>query len=119
MPDKDMAITKWVDTESCPGVGRHGATGGCWCMWWRQTRAEFRRMHSEPNRPAFKAILESGIIPGLLAYVDGEPVEWCAGEPRGSYPALDRSRILARVDEKEVWWVPCFFASPKISGAGA
>ena len=75
-------------------------------------------MHGEPNRMAFKAIVESGIVPGLLAYVDGEPVGWCAVEPRGSYPTLDRSRILARVDEKEVWSVPCFYVAKDFRGRG-
>lgn len=75
-------------------------------------------MHGEPNRMAFKAIVESGIVPGLLAYVDGEAVGWCAVEPRGSYPTLDRSRILARVDEKEVWSVPCFYVAKDFRGTG-
>jgi GNAT superfamily N-acetyltransferase len=107
---------RWTDLEKL--FGKRGATGGCWCMWWRQTRAEFSRMHGEPNRMAFKAIVESGIVPGLLAYVDGEPVGWCAVEPRGSYPTLDRSRILARVDEKEVWSVPCFYVAKDFRGRG-
>jgi GNAT superfamily N-acetyltransferase len=98
---------RWNDLEKL--FGKHGAAGGCWCMWWRQTRAEFSRQHGESNRTAFKAIVESGIVPGLLAYSDREPVGWCAVEPRKSYPALDRSKTLARVDDEPVWSVPCFY----------
>lgn len=98
--------------------GKHGAAGGCWCMWWRQTRAEFNRQRGEPNRIAFRTIVEPGIVPGLLAYSDGEPVGWCAVEPRESYPALDRSRTLARVDCEPVWSIPCFYVARHFRGRG-
>ncbi len=107
---------RWDELERL--FGKHGATGGCWCMWWRQTRAEFNRQHGEPNRIAFRAIVESGIVPGLLAYSDGEPVGWCAVEPRESYPTLDRSRTLARVDCEPVWSIPCFYVARHFRGKG-
>jgi hypothetical protein len=31
---------------------------------------------------------ESRTTSGLVAYLDGEPVGWCAVEPRNSYPRL-------------------------------
>jgi hypothetical protein len=98
---------RWDDLEKL--FGKHGASGGCWCMWWRQTRAEFSRQHGESNRLAFKAIVESGVVPGILAYSSREPVGWCAVEPRESYPSLDRSRVLARVDDESVWSITCFY----------
>lgn len=107
---------RWNELERL--FGKHGAAGGCWCMWWRQTRAEFNRQRGEPNRVAFRTIVESGIIPGLLAYSDGEPVGWCAVEPRESYPALNRSRILARVDCEPVWSIPCFYVARHLRGRG-
>lgn len=107
---------RWNELERL--FGKHGASGGCWCMWWRQTRAEFNRQRGEPNRIAFRTIIESGIVPGLLAYSDGEPVGWCAVEPRDSYPALDRSRALARVDCEQVWSTPCFYVARHFRGRG-
>jgi proteasome-associated ATPase len=41
---------------------------------------------------------ESGTTSGLVAYLDGEPVGWCAVEPRTAYPRLLRS---TRVKAKE------------------
>ncbi|MEK7315227.1 MAG: GNAT family N-acetyltransferase, partial [Candidatus Eisenbacteria bacterium] len=61
------------------------------------------------NRSAFRSVVRGGAEPGLLAYADGEPVGWCAVAPREAYPALDRSRVLAPVDDKPVWSVTCFF----------
>lgn len=87
-------------------------------MWWKQTRAEFSRQHGEPNRVAFKAIVDSGVVPGLLAYSDSQPVGWCAIEPRESYPTLDRSRILGRVDDAPVWSITCFYINRRFRGRG-
>jgi GNAT superfamily N-acetyltransferase len=54
-------------------------------------------------------IIESGEIPGLLAYRDGKPVGWCSVQPRRAFPVLDRSRVLKAVDDRPVWSVVCFF----------
>ncbi|MEK7347994.1 MAG: GNAT family N-acetyltransferase [Candidatus Eisenbacteria bacterium] len=98
---------RWNDAEAL--FGPRGACGGCWCMAWRLSRAEFARGKGEGNRRAFRALVRGGAEPGLLAYADGVPVGWCAVAPRNAYPALDRSRVLAPVDDKPVWSVTCFF----------
>jgi GNAT superfamily N-acetyltransferase len=97
----------WPDLEAL--FGARGACGGCWCMTWRLTRAEYERNRGEPNRRAFQQIVASGTPVGLLAYVESEPVGWCAIAPRDEFPTLDRSRILKRIDELPVWSVVCFF----------
>lgn len=98
---------RWVDLEKL--FGQHGASGGCWCMWWRLPRSEFMRNCGERNKEAFKSIVDSGKAPGILAYVKGQPVGWCAIASRKTFPKLERSRILKRVDNKPVWSVVCFF----------
>lgn len=80
-------------------------------MWWRQSRAEFARRKGAANKRAFRALVDSGAVPGLLGYLEGRPVAWCALQPREAYPALARSRVLAPVDERPVWSVPCFFVA--------
>ena len=50
-----------------------------------------------------------GEEPGILAYVDGVALGWCAIQPREAYPALARSRIFKPVDTQPVWSVTCFF----------
>jgi GNAT superfamily N-acetyltransferase len=80
-------------------------------MYWRQSRRQFEQQHGEPNRLAMKALVDAGIIPGLLAY-DGEvPVGWCSVAPREDFPTLARSRILKPVDDQPVWSVVCFFVA--------
>lgn len=110
-------ITKrWVDLEAL--FGEHGACGGCWCMWWRLKRSEFERQKGEGNRMALKAIVDSGEVPGILAYAKGQPVGWCAVAPREAYPTLERSRTLKRVDDKPVWSIVCFFIAKPFRGKG-
>ncbi|MBU0616992.1 MAG: GNAT family N-acetyltransferase [Planctomycetes bacterium] len=89
--------------------GERGACGVCWCMWWRLKRSEFEQRKGAKNKQAMKKIVESGEVPGILAYADGQPVGWCAVEPRESYPVLQRSRTLKPVDDQPVWSITCFF----------
>lgn len=100
---------RWADLETL--FGPRGAVGGCWCMWWRIKRLEFASQKGESNRLALQRILEAGDEPGILAYAAGQPVGWCALAPRESYPALDRSRTLRRLDEQPVWSITCFFVA--------
>lgn len=107
---------RWPDLERL--FGGHGAYGGCWCMWWRLTRAQFAQQVGQKNEEALKAIVDSGEVPGLLAYADGEPVAWCSLGPRETYPALERSRTLKRIDDESVWSVVCFFVAKPFRGRG-
>ncbi len=91
--------------------GARGACGGCWCMWWRLKRSQFDKQKGAGNKKALKKIVDSGQVPGLLAYAQGQPVGWCSIGPREVYPVLERSRILKRVDEQPVWSVVCFFVA--------
>jgi GNAT superfamily N-acetyltransferase len=100
---------RWDDVERL--FGERGACAGCWCMWWRLKRSDLERQKGEGNRRAFRRIVESGEAPGLLAYMGGEPIAWCAVAPRERYPTLERSRTLGRVDDRPVWSVTCFFVA--------
>lgn len=98
---------RWSDLERL--FGERGACGGCWCMWWRLSAREYEDRKGEPNRRAFRAIVRSGAVPGVLAFVGGRPVGWCAVAPRSDLPRMDRSRILKPVDDVPVWSISCLF----------
>ncbi len=104
-----LTTDQWGDLEKL--FGPTGACGGCWCMWWRIGRSQFCDQKGESNKKALKKIVDSGEIPGILAYAEGQPIGWCSVAPREHFPVLERSRILKRVDEKPVWSVVCFFVS--------
>jgi len=106
---RPLAPGRWDDLETL--FGPRGATGGCWCMWWRTTQREFEASKGEANRAAFQRLVESGAEPGLLAYAQEEPIGWCAVAPRDAYVRLARSRILRPVDDLPVSSVTCFFVA--------
>ncbi|MDR3574596.1 MAG: GNAT family N-acetyltransferase [Anaerolineaceae bacterium] len=104
-----LTAERWADLESL--FGPRGACAGCWCMYWRLGHAEFSSMSGEGNRFALRQIVETGEVPGLLAYAGGKAVGWVAVEPRAEFPRLGRSRILKPVDEQPVWSIVCFFVA--------
>lgn len=105
---------RWADFEAL--FGPRGAYGGCWCMWWRLTRAEFQNQQGEGNRQSMYDIVHDGEIPGILAYVDGEPVGWCSIAPREQFGSLNRSRVLKPLDELPVWSLVCLFIDKAYRG---
>jgi len=100
---------RWRDLARL--FGDRGACGGCWCMYWRLSHADFTRGKGAANRERMRRLVSAGEVPGLLAYLDGEPVGWCAIAPRAAYPRLARSRVLAPLDAAPVWSVVCFFVA--------
>jgi len=106
---RPLTQERWPDFEAL--FGEQGAYGGCWCMWWRVKRSEFERQQGEGNRLAMKAIVDSGEVPGILAYIDGEPVGWCSVAPREQFGVLQRSWVLKPVDDRPVWSIVCFFVA--------
>jgi GNAT superfamily N-acetyltransferase len=106
---KPLTAKNWGPFEKL--FGERGACGGCWCMYWRLKRSEFNQRKGEKNKAAMKRIVASGEVPGILAYAGGEPIGWCSVAPREVYPALDRSRILKRIDDAPVWSIVCLFVA--------
>jgi GNAT superfamily N-acetyltransferase len=87
-------------------------------MWWRLVRSEYERCKGEKNRRSLMGLVVGGKIPGLLAYRGGDPVAWVSLGPRESFAALERSRILKRVDEEPVWSIVCFYIPKAQRGKG-
>jgi len=104
-----VTAERWVDLEQL--FGPRGACSGCWCMWYRIKRSEWSQNSNEGNRNALKRIVDSGNVPGLLAYVDDEPAGWVSIAPREEFSSLERSHVLKRVDDQPVWSIVCFFVS--------
>jgi GNAT superfamily N-acetyltransferase len=111
-----LTIDRWKDLESL--FGERGACGGCWCMWWRLKRSDFERQKGKKNKAALKKIVKSGPAPGILAYSKGKAIAWCSLGPREAFPALERSRVLKRIDDKPVWSVVCLFIAKESRNRG-
>jgi GNAT superfamily N-acetyltransferase len=113
---RPLAPDRWSDFEAL--FGKRGAYGGCWCMWWRCTRREFEQNQGEGNRLAMKALVDSGVVPGILAYHAGQAVGWCSIAPREQFGSLERSPVLKRLDDRPVWSLVCLFVHKSFRARG-
>ena len=113
---RPVTIDEWDDLLAL--FAEEGPQRGCYCMYWRIRRSDFHREYGEGNRQAMEAIIASGRVPGILAYLDGQPVGWCSVAPRQESPVLDRSRTLKRVDDEPVWSIVCFFVTAQYRQRG-
>jgi GNAT superfamily N-acetyltransferase len=89
-----------------------GEPARCWCQFFKITGAEWRAGSSADRQARLSEQVRDG-SPGLVAYLDGEPVGWCAVEPRPHYSGLLRSRMVTGgstedPSDETVWAVTCF-----------
>jgi GNAT superfamily N-acetyltransferase len=123
MPVSDAAVVavpaneaSWADLQAI--FGTRGYTAGCQCQKfkighheWTEPPLEFRmerlRQETHCGDPGARA------TSGLVGFLDGKPVGWCAVEPRTAYPRLPIRRLALKErgeDEHDasVWAVTCF-----------
>jgi len=102
--------------------GTRGAASSCQCQRYKlRPREAFRSFPVEERVRRLREQTdcghpESGTTSGLVAYLDQEPVGWCAVEPRPEYEGLLRvfrvpwdGRDEDKTDDT-VWAVTCLFA---------
>lgn len=108
--------------------GERGDAAGCQCQWFKLPRGG---LHVTP-RSELKASLQEQTAcghahaqgtSGLVAYLDDEPVGWCAVEPRVNYMRLQTARIpwSGRDEDKGdpgVWAITCFVTRSGYRGQG-
>lgn len=113
---RDLARDDWPVLERL--FGPRGACGGCWCMTWRVRAGKaWEAAKGEPNRRAFRRLVESGAVFGALAFDGDEPVGWCNVGPREDFERLQRSRVLA-TPAPAPWAVTCFYIPAARRGQG-
>jgi len=99
---------RWPDLERL--FGPNGACGGCWCMFWRMRRPDYRKTAMLEKKRAFKQIChDADRPPGVLVYRDSVPAGWVAIAPRADYIRFAESKMLAPIDDKPAWSITCFF----------
>jgi len=113
---RELRADTWDDFERV--LGRNGGARGCWCMHWRLSMAEFMEGKGEGNRRAMKRLSSREQAPGVLVYEGDGPVAWCALGPRAAFPRLERSSVVASVDDEPVCAVTCIFVHRQHRGAG-
>jgi hypothetical protein len=108
----------WDDLQAV--LGTRGDPARCQCQrYMMQPRESWRSVGAEELAFRLRSQTDCGsprsrTTSGLVAYLGGEPVGWCAVAPRSSYPRLLRNTRVpwdGRAEDKNdssVWAVTCF-----------
>jgi GNAT superfamily N-acetyltransferase len=116
-----LTRARWNDLVDL--FGRPGASiaRGCYCMCYRRSgkhEVPAGLTYSESNKRALKALVDRGVVPGLLGYEKGRVIGWVSLGPREDYAKLARSPVMKPVDAKPVWSIVCFFVDAKARHRG-
>ncbi len=124
-PLRDRVVTvpanqaRWEDLQSV--FGTRGDAAFCQCQRYKLERGEaFRSFPAEERAERLRQQTNCGQpaaqrTSGLVAYLDDEPVGWCAVEPRPAYTGLLRVYRVpweGRSEDKSdpsIWAVTCVF----------
>ncbi|CAN5269712.1 GNAT family N-acetyltransferase [soil metagenome] len=98
----------WEDVQVV--FGTRGDPASCWCQYFKVTNKQWE---DTPREQHERALCEQvPTVPGLVAYLDDEPVGWCGVEPRPRYPRLLGTRVARAstepAEDESVWAVSCF-----------
>jgi GNAT superfamily N-acetyltransferase len=113
-----LTAETWGDLEALFGLPGGSIVRGCWCMYYRHTGATSSAARAADNKSELCELVHAGTVPGLIGYVEGEPVGWISLGPREDYRKLQRSPIMKPVDDAEVWSVVCTFVAKSRRGEG-
>jgi GNAT superfamily N-acetyltransferase len=109
----------WEDLQTI--FGTRGQASRCHCQRYKlRPRESFASFPVEERAHRLRQQTDCGhrgsaATSGLVAYLDGEPVGWCAVEPRSAYEGLLRNNRVPWVGRAEdkaddgVWAVTCLF----------
>ncbi|MDO2934765.1 GNAT family N-acetyltransferase [Paeniglutamicibacter sulfureus] len=98
--------------------GTRGDAGHCQCQWFQNPGKSFNMLTDEERANRLRTQTACGHpkatnTSGLVGYLEGEPVGWCAIEPRTAYPRLRTSKVPwsgrdEDKDSQDVWAAVCF-----------
>jgi GNAT superfamily N-acetyltransferase len=123
MPELAIVPANEASCEDLQTVfGARGAAAICQCQRYKlRPKEAFKKFPVEERAHRLRTQTECGnpkskTTSGLVAYLEGEPVGWCAVEPRTAYEGLLRNNRVpweGRAEDKtddSVWAVTCVYA---------
>ncbi len=89
----------------------------CFCLSYRVGSKESRALAGRARAQRVRELCHQDPPPGVIAYLDGEPVGWAALHPRKD-TSFARNRLIPHVDDRDVWSLWCFRVRPGHRGEG-
>lgn len=105
---RPITTQNWPDFEAL--MQARGSPHNCWCTAWIDVAKGAKKPE---KKAAMQARIEADVPVGLLAYLDGAAIGWCAIAPRETYRKLGGDETKQRV-----WSVVCFFIQRAYRGQG-
>lgn len=93
-------------------INRNRRANHCWCLSHRITAGEIAELGDGSREQAMRRLCERENPPGVVTYLDGEPVGWCNIGPRSEITRLARSRLIRPIDDVPVWSIICVIVRP-------
>jgi GNAT superfamily N-acetyltransferase len=88
-------------------VNKNRRANHCWCLSHRLVAGEIAALGGGSRERAMRRLCERENPPGVVTYLDREPVGWCNIGPRSEITRLVRSRLIRPIDDVPVWSIIC------------
>ena len=109
----------WADVEALFDLPGGSIVRGCWCMFYRRSgKVSVTGTAAADNKRQLWELVGTGVVPGLVGYVDKVPAGWISLGPREDLAKLRRSPIMKPVDDREVWSIICTYVAKCYRGQG-
>ncbi|KJL22659.1 Acetyltransferase (GNAT) family protein [Microbacterium foliorum] len=83
----------------------------CFCLSYRIPSTENNRLRGAQRADRVRELCHRDPPPGVIAYLDDEPVGWAAVHPRRD-TTFARNRLIPHVDDLDVWSLWCVRVRP-------
>lgn len=88
-------------------INRTRRANHCWCLSHRLRAGDIEELGCGSREQAMRVLSERDHPPGVVTYLDGDPVGWCNIGPRAEIPRLVNSRLIRPIDDMAVWSIVC------------
>ncbi|MDX2400138.1 GNAT family N-acetyltransferase [Microbacterium algeriense] len=102
--------TEFDDVATLVGP-RKSTSNVCFCLSYRIGNKENVALRGQARADRVRELCHQDPPPGVIAYLDDEPVGWAALHPRRD-TSFARNRLIPHVDDLDVWSLWCFRVRP-------
>lgn len=117
-----LTPARWADLEAIFQAKGCSIARQCWCMYYRRSGGRGKMPEgmtiADFNKSHMRALVDTGPPPGLIGYLDGQPVGWVSLGPREDYGRLAKSPVMKPVDDQPAWSIICFVVPSAFRGQG-
>ncbi|MFJ4045535.1 GNAT family N-acetyltransferase [Microbacterium sp. NPDC089987] len=102
--------TRFDDVATLVGP-KNPASNVCFCLSYRIGNKENVALRGEARANRVRELCDLDPPPGVIAYLDEDPVGWAAVHPRRD-TSFARNRLIPHMDYRDVWSLWCFRVRP-------